>query len=79
MTGKFKQESTLAMSNDNTVHSKNKRGRPKSPDELVRSERVVTFLTKSEFAKISESAEKNDQSISAVAHRLLAQSINQLG
>lgn len=51
-------------------------GRPPKPVEEARSRRTVTFLTESEYQKLTEIAQRNHLSISAVAHKLLLQVIN---
>ena len=51
-------------------------GRPPKPTEEARSRRTVTFLTESEYGQLADIAERNNLSISAVAHKLLIQSIN---
>jgi len=50
-------------------------GRPRQPREKLRSERVVTFLTKAEYAQFLEQVESCKQSLSATAHDLLIQSL----
>jgi hypothetical protein len=52
------------------------RGRPPKPPEEVRIRRTVTFLTENEYSKLVEIARRNDMSISALAHKLLIQSMN---
>jgi hypothetical protein len=51
-------------------------GRPPKPVEEARSRRTVTFLTEEEHSKLVDIARRNNLSISAVAHKLLIQSIN---
>jgi hypothetical protein len=51
-------------------------GRPAKPVEEARTRRTVTFLTEAEHSKLVEIARRNDMSISALAHKLLIQSIN---
>ena len=51
-------------------------GRPPKSAEEARSRRTVTFLTESEYQKLTEIAQRNHLSISAVAHKLLLQAIN---
>lgn len=52
-----------------------KRGRPPVNDAIVRSQRVVTFLTESEYTEICRLAELDDKSISAFTHKLLVNSL----
>ena len=51
-------------------------GRPPKSVEDARSRRTVTFLTESEYQKLTEIAQRNHLSISAVAHKLLRQAID---
>jgi hypothetical protein len=46
-------------------------GRPPKPRDEVRSERVVSFVTRSEFDVLTELAEVRDESVSAIVHRIL--------
>lgn len=48
------------------------RGRPPKSTADLRSHRVVTFLTKEEYVAICELAERNDRSLSAFVHRIVA-------
>ena len=52
-----------------------KRGRPCQPPEILRSERVVTFLTKEEYRLFSEFAEERGASYSSLAHELMIKSL----
>lgn len=52
-----------------------KRGRPCQPPEELRSERVVTFLTKEEHQLFSEFAASRGASYSSVAHELMIKSL----
>jgi hypothetical protein len=52
-------------------------GRPPMPVEEARKRRTVTFLTESEYEKLSEFARRDNTSISALAHKLLIKSINE--
>jgi hypothetical protein len=49
---------------------------PSKPSEEARSRRTVTFLSEEEYEKVQEVATRNGLSISAVAHKLLVQSLN---
>jgi len=46
-------------------------GRPPIPKELARSNRVVTFVTDTELAELTRSAERKGQSLSAHVHEVL--------
>ncbi|MEX0285663.1 MAG: hypothetical protein AB3N23_13730 [Paracoccaceae bacterium] len=46
-------------------------GRPPAPEHLVRSQRVVTFVTQAEHRQLSDFARVNGLSISAACHVLL--------
>ena len=56
-----------------------KRGRPSTAPEKARSERVVTFVTNSELAKLEQIAEWEDRSLSAVVHRIIVQHLENIG
>jgi hypothetical protein len=51
-------------------------GRPPLKEGEARRRRTVTFLTDSEFEKLSQIARRNNMSISSLAHKLLIQSLN---
>lgn len=53
----------------------NRRGRPPLDPAHARTERVVTFLTPSEMAALSDVAARRRQSISATCHALLANAL----
>jgi len=54
------------------IRVRQKMGRPCRNPETVRSSRVVTFVTKSELAKLERIAEQERISLSAVVHRILS-------
>ena len=47
-------------------------GRPPKPRDEVRSERVVSFVTRGEFDALCELADNRGESISAVVHLILS-------
>ena len=49
-----------------------RRGRPALPAGQSRCRRVVTFLTDGEYNALHALAEEEEQSLSAVCHRLLS-------
>ncbi|MEH6516142.1 MAG: hypothetical protein V7742_05635 [Halioglobus sp.] len=51
-------------------------GRPAKPVEEARTRRTVTFLTEAEYSQLLEISHRNNMSISALAHKLLIQSLN---
>jgi ethanolamine utilization protein EutP (predicted NTPase) len=51
-------------------------GRPRRDPETVRSNRVVTFVTKSELAKLERIAEQERISLSASIHQILTKFFN---
>jgi hypothetical protein len=53
------------------------RGRPPKAPEEARTRRTATFLTEAEYSKLVEIARRNNMSISALAHKLLIQSISE--
>ena len=46
-------------------------GRPPKPRDKVRSERVVSFVTRGELDSLTELADIRGESVSAVVHRIL--------
>ena len=54
------------------IRVRQRMGRPRRNPETVRSNRVVTFVTKSELAKLERIAEQEKISLSAVVHRILS-------
>ncbi|ARN73188.1 hypothetical protein [Oceanicoccus sagamiensis] len=54
-----------------TLDNKLQRGRPAGPTELVRSHRLVTFVTEAEFDRMSQLASADNKSLSATAYDLL--------
>jgi len=55
--------------NDNS--SRRRLGRPPKPRDEVRSERVVSFVTRYEFDALTDLADARDESVSALVHRIL--------
>jgi len=51
-------------------------GRPKSPRGETRPNRIVTFVTDKEYAKIEKIVKDTDKSMSAVCHELLVRSLS---
>jgi hypothetical protein len=49
-----------------------KLGRPPKPREEVRSQRVVSFVTRNEFDSLTDLAGGRGESVSAVVHRILS-------
>ena len=58
------------------IRVRQKMGRPCRNPETVRSSRVVTFVTKSELAKLERIAEQNRISLSATTHLILTKFLN---
>ena len=50
-------------------------GRPPKPREEVRSERVVSFVTRGDFDVLCELANDREESISAVIHLILSSAL----
>ena len=46
-------------------------GRPPKPRDEVRSERVVSFVTRGEFDSLTQLADVRGESVSAIVHRIL--------
>ena len=61
------------------VTKRAKRGRPSEAQEKARSKRVVTFVTERELECLEQIADKEDRSLSAVVHRILAQHLKNIG
>ena len=53
-----------------------KRGRPPSPRDRRRSERVVSFVTEGELREITRIAEHSRQAVSTVIHKFIAQGLS---
>ena len=51
--------------------SRSRLGRPPKPRDEVRSERVVSFVTRGEFDSLTELADIRGESVSAVVHSIL--------
>jgi hypothetical protein len=47
-------------------------GRPPKPQDEVRSERVVSFVTRGEFEALTRLADARGKSLSAEIHRILS-------
>ena len=58
------------------IRVRQKMGRPCRNPETVRSSRVVTFVTKSELAKLERIAEQNRISLSATTNLILTKFLN---
>jgi hypothetical protein len=52
-----------------------KLGRPPSPPETTRSERVVTFLTRRELEQLQQLAMDQNMALSATVHQLIAEQL----
>ncbi len=48
-------------------------GRPRLNPETVRSNRIVTFVTNSEMAKLERTADQERVSLSSVVHQILSE------
>jgi hypothetical protein len=57
------------------VNSGKTLGRPPLSPKLARNNRIVTFVTDDELAGIVQIAENQQKSISAVCHKILADSL----
>jgi len=60
------------MRNKNERPNRQRLGRPPKPRDEVRSERVVSFVTRGEFDALAELANDRGESISAVIHQILS-------
>ena len=52
-----------------------KMGRPPAPPETVRSQRVVTYVTRVELAELERIADREGWPLSKVVHEILARSL----
>jgi hypothetical protein len=52
-------------------------GRPRENPELVRSNRVVTFVTNSELANLERIADAKRMSLSAIVHQILSEFLSE--
>jgi hypothetical protein len=48
-----------------------KRGRPKCDDEIIRRNRIVTFVTDKELARLEETAASEDRSMASLVNRII--------
>ncbi len=58
-------------SNGREDHRKRRFGRPPKPAELVRSERVVTFVTPTQLDALRRLSDRWETSVSEAVHRLV--------
>ena len=54
-----------------------RRGRPPLPPDKVRANRIVTFVTDPELAMLKKISRQENDTLSAVCHRILTGYINQ--
>jgi hypothetical protein len=52
---------------------RNQMGRPRLNPETVRSNRIVTFVTNSEMAKLERKADQERVSLSSAVHQILSE------
>jgi hypothetical protein len=50
-------------------------GRPPGPPQKVRSNRVVTYVTNVELAKLERIADREEKPLSAIVHEMLSRSL----
>ena len=66
--------------NKQTRKTKPKRkrlGRPPGPAGSIRSQRIVTFVTSSEFRQLRRLADESGMSVSALVHKRLVQTLEE--
>ena len=51
-------------------------GRPPGPPQRVRPNRVVTYVTNAELAKLERIADREAKPLSAVVHQILSKSLD---
>ena len=54
------------------IRVRQRMGRPRRNPESVRSNRIVTFVTNRELAKLERMTEQERKSLSAVVHRIVS-------
>jgi len=59
------------MKDVSNISNRRRLGRPPKPRDEVRSERIVSFVTRGEFDALMDLADARDESVSAVVHRIL--------
>jgi len=64
-------------SSKDKIDRRRRMGRPLVPLEKARPNRVVTFVTNSEFTQLQEIAERKGVSLSATVQEILAGSLDQ--
>jgi hypothetical protein len=52
--------------------SKKQRGRPRTPPQIARPNRLVTFVTDKEMEYLTRIVAEEDRSMASVIHRLIA-------
>ena len=60
------------MSEASDTRGRRKFGRPPKPHDEVRSERVVSFVTRAEFETLAQLADARSESLSSAIHRILS-------
>ena len=63
------------MKDVNDTSIRRKLGRPPKPRDEVRSERVVSFVTRSEFDALTKLADIRGESVSATIHRMISSTL----
>jgi hypothetical protein len=61
------------------ISNRRRRGRPPKPRDEVRSERVVSFVTRDEFVALTDLADARDESVSATVHQILRSALTKQG
>ena len=54
------------------TRGKRRLGRPPGPPETVRRNRVVTLLTDTEFKELTQIADEEEESVSALVHQIIS-------
>ncbi len=71
MLNEFSDTSESPMKDVNDTSTRRRLGRPPKPRYQVRSERVVSFVTRAEFDALMDLADAGNESVSAVVHRIV--------
>ena len=65
------------MKDVNDISARRRLGRPPKPRDEVRSERIVSFVTRGEFDALIDLADVRDESVSAVVHQILRSALTE--
>jgi len=64
---------TMSGKTANKAQQRQRMGRPRTPTDVARRNRVVTLITDSEHKKLKTVADDKGQSVSALVHQVISQ------